>query len=240
MADADRDHFDRISDRYEQARETWSFVYERVGPEIDALVAGREVLDIGSGGEFAYDASRPARVIALDVSPAMLDAIRDARVEKRLGDARDLRGFADASLDVVVFALSLHHMAGTSPRDSAEALGRILASARRVLRPGGHVVVLENLVRPWLFRIECWLFPLTRRILASRDVPMIFFWSLPVFRAAVEREFESVRELHAPVEGRIDPLGGSFPGIITLPAALFPSDYWLVTAQAPEAPAARP
>jgi SAM-dependent methyltransferase len=97
---------------------------------------GTDVLEIGCGdGRVAAGlAGWAASYVGLDADPAAL-----AEAETRVPDATFVEGrgealdFADESFDVVLFTLCLHRM-------DAEAA---LDEARRVLRPGGRVVVLE-------------------------------------------------------------------------------------------------
>jgi len=195
-------------------------------------------MDVGNGGHFAYDVSTPRRVIATDISRVILEHIEDPRIEKLVGDARDLSGVEDDSLDVILFVFSLHHMAGSNVRDSFETLDRILASAGRVLRPGGHLIFAEPVLGPVLFRVERLVFPLLRWFLKRKGVDMIFFYSAKelIQRAAAsigisDRQVESNR---LPVEGWIDPLGGSFPGVLRIPAWLHPLRYQLFIVPIPD------
>jgi len=59
-----------------------------------------------------------------------------AHVESVVGDSTDLRQFVDASFDVVFASNLLEHLerAGAS---------RLLAEARRVLRPGGRLILIQ-------------------------------------------------------------------------------------------------
>jgi demethylmenaquinone methyltransferase/2-methoxy-6-polyprenyl-1,4-benzoquinol methylase len=111
--------------------------------------AGR-ILDIASGtADFAIAAARrfpEAHVLGVDVTPEMLDVGRrkvgrlglSARVELETGDAERLE-LADGSFDCALCAFGFRNFP-----DRRRALGE----ARRVLRPGGHLLVLE------FFRIE--------------------------------------------------------------------------------------
>jgi SAM-dependent methyltransferase len=106
---------------------------------------GMDVLDVGcGGGALARDLSaRGARVIGLEISQAQLaPAIaRDGGSGARylVGRAQELP-LDDASVDVVVFMRTLHHV-------PAADLGLALREARRVLRPAGAVYVAEPLAQ---------------------------------------------------------------------------------------------
>lgn len=124
----------------------------RAGPDLDAMLAagvrtGRErVLDLGCGaGHTALAfAARTAQVVALDLTPEMLEQARALAVERGLenlrfeaADAAHLP-FPDASFDVVTSRLSAHHYA-----DPAAAV----REAARVLAPGG-LFLLSDSVAP--------------------------------------------------------------------------------------------
>jgi ubiquinone/menaquinone biosynthesis C-methylase UbiE len=104
-----------------------------------------ETLEVGIGTGLDIP-HYPAEVelTGLDASPEML-AVAERRaaelgrkVRLVLGDAQALE-FPDASFDTVVFALSLC----TIPHDRTA-----VAEARRVLRPGGRLLLLEHVRSP--------------------------------------------------------------------------------------------
>jgi SAM-dependent methyltransferase len=230
----DRAHFDRVAERYSAATETWAALYEQAERAIDPLVRGRTVLDIGNGGHFVYDTRLPSHITALDVSPMMLEKIDDPRVEKQVGDARDLGSVADESVDVIIFFLVLHHIPGDSVRASGAALTTILDAAYCKLRPGGHLVVGEAVFAKPLFLAECLAFPLTRRVLARLRAPMLFFFSQTFLTDRIARHFPSpcapeVTKLH--LRGWIDPVGATMPGVIKIPAWLHPLQHRLIIQQ---------
>jgi len=112
--------------------------YER--PAMLALagdVAGRRILDAGcgSGPLFAALRNRGAIVTGFDKSAAMVELAR-----RRLGDGADLHvadlggplPFPDGTFDDVIASLVLHYL---------EDWGPALAELRRVLKPGGRVLV---------------------------------------------------------------------------------------------------
>lgn len=118
-------------------------------PEVIAAVLSDPqplaVLDVGAGtGTFVAELAERAPVVqifGIDGDAAILAraaakvARHGARVELREGLAQQLP-IADDSVDVVVMTLVLHHL-DTAIKRAA------LAEARRVLRPGGRIVVAD-------------------------------------------------------------------------------------------------
>ena len=123
-------------------------LYRRVAEDAARELAARGrihrplILDLGCGpGDLAVAMSRrlrDARIVGIDLSPSMLlwagrHATTDGRLRFIVGDAADLP-FDDASIDLVVSTLSLHHW--TEP---AEAFAEIA----RVLRPDGVALIYD-------------------------------------------------------------------------------------------------
>ena len=97
----------------------------------------RRVLEVGCGwGELAVWIARDteAEVVAIDLSPRMVELARSRGVDARVADVQDLP-FADASFDVAVAAWMLYHVPD---------LDRGIAEVARVLRPGGRLVASTN------------------------------------------------------------------------------------------------
>jgi SAM-dependent methyltransferase len=113
--------------------------YAGVATDVAAVAPpGARVLDVGSGpGHLASRlADHGLDVVAIDLDPAMV-----AMATKRLAGRAETAvasvtalPFADASFDVVVSTLSMHHWA-----DPAAGLTEIA----RVLRPGGRALVWD-------------------------------------------------------------------------------------------------
>ncbi|MGL4745770.1 MAG: class I SAM-dependent methyltransferase [Dermatophilaceae bacterium] len=94
-----------------------------------------EVLELGAGWcDFANQITA-ARVVAMDVDPIVEQAAA-SHVHPVLGDCTDLARFADGSFDVVFASNLLEHL------ERADAT-RLLAGARRVLRPTGRLVLMQ-------------------------------------------------------------------------------------------------
>jgi SAM-dependent methyltransferase len=126
-----------------RARNAWAV-------ELLAVRAGDRVLEVGFGPGVAVEriagATGAAFVAGVDHSPVMVDqarrrnaaAVAAGRVELRLG-AGDAIAFPDAGFDAVLAVNALHF----TP-DPAATFGEV----RRVLRPGGRLVVVVQPV--WL------------------------------------------------------------------------------------------
>ncbi|MBN6057411.1 class I SAM-dependent methyltransferase, partial [Nonomuraea sp. RK-328] len=106
--------------------------------ELAGDVTGARVLDVGCGaGHYAAELlARGAEVVGVDGSATLLEHARSRvgeRAELHLHDLeKPLRFAADASFDGAVCALVLHHL---------NRRAQLLAELRRVLRPGGWLLV---------------------------------------------------------------------------------------------------
>lgn len=97
-------------------------------------------LGCGTGQLAACLAPHVKKVVAIDNSPAMLKAARQRlkamkHVEVLRGEVASLP-LEDASLDLAVLSMVLHHQPGP---------GTALAEVARVLRPGGRVLIVDML-----------------------------------------------------------------------------------------------
>jgi len=132
--------YDGIAEAYSAENEAnlVNAYYER--PAMLALagdVAGRRILDAGCGAGplFAALRDRGAIVTGFDKSAGMIELAR-----RRLGDDADLQvadlgsplPFPDGTFDDVIASLVLHYL---------EDWGPALAELRRVLKPGGRLIV---------------------------------------------------------------------------------------------------
>jgi ubiquinone/menaquinone biosynthesis C-methylase UbiE len=179
--------YDSFADAYSAENEANLFnaYYER--PEMLRLigdVTGRRVLDAGCGSGPLSAALRAngAVVTGFDVSAAMVDLAR-----QRLGEDADLHvadlgeplPFPDAEFDDVVASLVLHYV---------EDWSGPLAELRRVLKPGGRLILSVN--HPAAYAIvypEANYFAVTRY---SEDYTMdgqtvwLTFWHRPLHAMA--------------------------------------------------------
>lgn len=106
------------------------------------VAPGATVLDlgVGAGRTTPWLLGRASRYVGIDVAPQMVAAAR-ARfpdADLRVGDAADLGDQATGAWDVVVFAYN-----GIDYLDDLDR-ARCLAECRRVLRPGGVLVLSQH------------------------------------------------------------------------------------------------
>jgi ubiquinone/menaquinone biosynthesis C-methylase UbiE len=140
-----RDLYDAEASGYDREIAFFEKVLFAGGREWVCSRARGDVLELaaGTGRNFAHYPAG-ARLTAIELSPAMLDLARlrarDAgrEVDLRLGDAHALQ-FPDESFDTVTCTLALC----TIPDDRTA-----IAEARRVLRPGGRLLLLEHVRSP--------------------------------------------------------------------------------------------
>jgi ubiquinone/menaquinone biosynthesis C-methylase UbiE len=142
-------------------------------------------MGVGTGANLAHYPSGTS-VTAIDLSPEMLAIAQqhaqelDLDIELRLGDAQEL-DFADEEFDTVTATLLL----STVPDPQ-----RVVFEMRRVLRPGGRVLLLDFARSPvapvrW---IEQALKPLTARSRFSRlREPLDYFGDAGLTVEHVER-----------------------------------------------------
>ena len=136
---------DRAARSYDRQMDFFDRVLFTGGREWAWSQARGEVLEVavGTGRNFAHHPAG-ARVTGIELSPEMLGHARrraaalGSEVELREGDAQALE-FAAESFDTVVITLALC----TIPDDHAA-----VREARRVLRPGGRLVLLEHVRSP--------------------------------------------------------------------------------------------
>jgi SAM-dependent methyltransferase len=122
----------RAAYRYAEGPNAPQMAFEAV-----AEAAPRRVLEVGCGpGELAERVQRElgAEVVAVDISPRMVELARSRGVDARRGDVQELP-FEDGAFDCAVAAWMLYHVPDVE---------RAISELARVLRPGGRLVAVTN------------------------------------------------------------------------------------------------
>lgn len=94
-----------------------------------------DVLELGAGWCDFANHVRARSVVAMDLDQTVERAAAE-HVRAVVGDCTDLGAFDDASFDVVFASNLVEHL----DRDAAS---RLLAESKRVLRPGGRLILLQ-------------------------------------------------------------------------------------------------
>lgn len=134
--------FDRVAPRYDRANALFSAGFDRHWREVTVAAVGpapgMTIVDVagGTGALATLLAARGARVVVADLSEHMVrvGAQRTpGAIEWVVADALRLP-LVDASVDAATIAFGLRNLNDTRAG---------LAELRRVVRPGGHLAVLE-------------------------------------------------------------------------------------------------
>ena len=142
-----RRYYEQIAHRYDEYVGYFEKLLVGDGRQWVCRQAAGDVLElaIGTGRNLPYYPS-DVRLTGVDLTPAMLELARQRanalgrEVDLRLGDAQAL-DLPDAQFDTVVATLAL---------SSIPDERRAVAEARRVLRPGGRLLLLEHVRSPLL------------------------------------------------------------------------------------------
>ena len=151
--------FDNIASRYDTLNHWMSFDIDKRWRKKAIMQLGehspKEILDIATGtGDFAIMTAKmlhPKRLVGADISEGMMDVGRKKVIAEGLTDVVSFAKedcmqltFADGSFDAVTAAFGIRNFAD---------LEKGLSEMYRVLRPGGHLCVVE-LTHPTRFPMK--------------------------------------------------------------------------------------
>lgn len=179
-------YFDAIGRRYDLADTLMSFglhfQWRRVSLRQLDIKPGYRILDLcGGAGEFARriaDTGTEGLPVVCDLSRSMLAAGKNRggqdkpqnRIQWVQGDAEQL-GFAENTFDAVIIGYGIRNL---------EDLTRGLQEMRRVLLPGGKLVIMEFSIprTPWIRTLYHWysfkIMPSFGRLITGESAPFIY------------------------------------------------------------------
>jgi phosphatidylethanolamine/phosphatidyl-N-methylethanolamine N-methyltransferase len=159
-----RRRYDRIAPIYDAMEWPLEFRFRHWRRDLWEMVRrGENTLEVGVGTGKSFPFYPPgAGVTGIDISEKMLERAKlrakqlSTEVSLRVADAQRLP-FGDATFDSVVTTFVF-----CSVPDPL----RGLQEARRVLKQGGRLLMIEHVLseRPWLRRLMGWLDPVTHRL----------------------------------------------------------------------------
>jgi len=119
----------------------------------------------------------------LDLSPILLNNIQflggsrpKGTIDTKVGNCEKLN-LPDDTFDFVCCIFLLHHVGRNNKSQSRDAAQDVFNESLRVLKPGGHMLVLESWPH-FVLQVYCGLFPLLYpffRKLLGTELPL--FWS---------------------------------------------------------------
>lgn len=112
--------------------EVWRHVAGYLAPWVDP---NGTLLDLAAGYADVTRHSIAARKVAIDSNPTLPDLVGDD-IEAIVGDATDLSRFGDGDIATVIASNFVEHL----DHDAVDAL---LGDVRRVLRPGGKLILIQ-------------------------------------------------------------------------------------------------
>ena len=179
-------YFRKIRSEYQDSveRETIAGVHRRIREVVEPALRG-VVLDLGSGGVTDYRTGRIDFLVSMDNVLEFLKNSRNEAAADLCGDvtAVPLRG---ASVDFIVMQHVLHHLTGPSYGQNLRNARAAAAEARRILKPGGTIFVVDSMVPASLEVLEAGLYRLSRAALRLMGKPMVFFFSAGRFGGLLE------------------------------------------------------
>lgn len=159
-----------------------------VAREIELLLHGRtniSICDVGSGtGSNLHklkDQLNTSRCVAFDISKKSLEKIseRYPMIEtKQLSilDEGELTKYVE-TFDVVLLAAVLHHLVGSTPRESVNHAKAGLHNALSLVKPGGLLIVLEPVFSPsWAMKILFYIKKMLTSV-SNRRVAIGGYWN---------------------------------------------------------------
>ena len=226
-------HFNKIYKSYNKNIGTYKNLYKQIGDLINTSIKNKTLLDIGNGGQTPYDKKKPKKILVYDISFEMLNKIKDKNIVKMQGDARNLDKIKDGSIDVILYLYTLHHINGKNKKSALNSLDSIIKQAQKKLSNDGILIIVEPVFNNIFYFIESLFYNLIFTFLSFFKKDMVFIFSKNTLLNYFRKNFKNynIDSIELKLIGFVDPLLGTFPGIIKIPAFLMPTKmvYFKIT-----------
>lgn len=218
-------HFNKIRHKYQNNIGDKKKLYKTLSAKINASIKNKNILDIGSGGNIFYDYSLSKKIIAIDSSKEMLKNSSDKNIISIVSDARDMKEVLDNSIDVILIVFALHHINGKKYASAISSLKKVIEESNRKLTINGEIIIVELTLNNIFFFIQRFLYKFIYNILKILKTDMVFFYNDKLIVSNLQEisNNSQIQIDNIKMTGWLDPLLGTFPGIIKIPAFLMPT-----------------
>lgn len=224
-----KNHFDKISKDYKTTSEEQNAeLYSELAKIINPNAINKIILDVGNGGFSPYDMDQTKSITAVDLSEEMLKNIVHPKVKTVVDDARSLTNIEDESMDVVFLIFCVHHINGRTYADAIDSLRCVINAAHKKLKTDGKLIIAEPILYPFWYLIEKFMYRITHKILSLLGRDMVFFHNQKNILDGYKTVMGSnivVTTKCLELTQSIDPLSGTFPGLITIPVKWSPTSW---------------
>ena len=146
--------------------------YAEQAAAIETLIpGGAVVVDVGCGPALSYQRPESSFLIGVDMSYESLRA--NTEVDLPVYASAGELPLTDGSADAIVSLYAIHHFGGQNRRENELRVAQGFAEFRRVLKPGGSLLIFE--LSPWwpIWQAQRTTWNLVRKLMPAMD---IFFW----------------------------------------------------------------
>ena len=218
-------HFNKIDKKYIKNIGDKTKIYNSIANRIEPFIKNKVVVDIGGGGKIFYNHKLVKKLIILDQSQEMLNNLEYNEIIKIKQDARNMSKIKDHSVDIILIIFALHHINGKTYNDSIISLQKVLQQINKKLNSGGEIIIIEPTLNSFFYFLQKILYKFTFLILKLFKTDMVFFFKDKILIENL-KQINNKAQINCellPMSGWLDPLLGTFPGLIKIPSFLMPT-----------------
>lgn len=217
-------HFNKIEKKYFKNIGDKKKIYKSIASKIEPIIKNKVVVDIGSGGNIFYDHKLLKELTVLDQSEEMLNKLEYNGIKVKQ-DARNMSKIKDKSVDVILIIFALHHINGETYNSSIISLKKVLDQVDKKLNTSGELIIIEPTLNSLFYFIQKLFYKLTFLILKYFSTDMVFFYKDKVLLENLKQMNNNAQISYEQIQmsGWLDPLLGTFPGVIKIPSFIMPT-----------------